>query len=309
MKVLITGGAGYIGTSLTPLLLNKGYHVKAIDNLSFGGEALIPFFSYPNYSFQKGDIRDVSSMKQALDGIDCIIHLAGIVGYPACRKYPKESREINLDANRLLLDLASKEQLILYASTGSTYGELIGELCTETTPLNPLTDYGKQKMEAEEMIMNRGNAVSFRFATAYGVSPRLRLDLLINDFTFKAVKDKTLIVYEKHFMRTFIHVRDMARSFLFTLEHFDTMNDEVYNVGDNAQNFSKEQICFMIREKIKYYLHFAEIGKDLDQRNYMVSYKKISDLGFQCNISVSEGIDELLKVAKVVEIKSPFSNV
>ena len=309
MKVLITGGAGYIGTSLTPLLLKKGYHVKAIDNLSFGGEALIPFFSYPNYSFQKGDIRDVSSMKQALDGIDCIIHLAGIVGYPACRKFPKESREINLDANRLLLDLASKEQLILYASTGSTYGELIGELCTETTPLNPLTDYGKQKMEAEEMIMNRGNAVSFRFATAYGVSPRLRLDLLINDFTFKAVKDKTLIVYEKHFMRTFIHVRDMARSFLFTLEHFDTMNDEVYNVGDNAQNFSKEKICFMIREKIEYYLHFAEIGKDLDQRNYMVSYKKISDLGFQCNTSVSEGIDELLKVAEVVEIKSPFSNV
>ena len=309
MKVLITGGAGYIGTSLTPLLLKKGYHVKAIDNLSFGGEALIPFFSYPNYSFQKGDIRDVSSMKQALDGIDCIIHLAGIVGYPACRKYPKESREINLDANRLLLDLASKEQLILYASTGSTYGELIGELCTETTPLNPLTDYGKQKMEAEEMIMNRGNAVSFRFATAYGVSPRLRLDLLINDFTFKAVKDKTLIVYEKHFMRTFIHVRDMARSFLFALEHFDTMKDEVYNVGDNAQNFSKEKICFMIREKIEYYLHFAEIGKDLDQRNYMVSYKKISDLGFQCNTSVSEGIDELLKVAEVVEIKSPFSNV
>ena len=309
MKVLITGGAGYIGTSLTPLLLKKGYHVKAIDNLSFGGEALIPFFSYPNYSFQKGDIRDVSSMKQALDDVDCIIHLAGIVGYPACRKYPKESREINLDANRLLLDLASKEQLILYASTGSTYGELIGELCTETTPLNPLTDYGKQKMEAEEMIMNRGNAVSFRFATAYGVSPRLRLDLLINDFTFKAVKDKTLIVYEKHFMRTFIHVRDMARSFLFTLEHFNTMNDEVYNVGDNAQNFSKEQICFMIREKIEYYLHFAEIGKDLDQRNYMVSYKKISDLGFQCNTSVSEGIDELLKVADVVEIKSPFSNV
>ena len=309
MKVLITGGAGYIGTSVTPLLLKKGYHVKAIDNLSFGGEALIPFFSFPNYSFQKGDIRDVSSMKQALDGIDCIIHLAGIVGYPACRKYPKESREINLDANRLLLELASKEQLILYASTGSTYGELIGELCTETTPLNPLTDYGKQKMEAEEMIMNRGNAVSFRFATAYGVSPRLRLDLLINDFTFKAVKDKTLIVYEKHFMRTFIHVRDMARSFLFTLEHFDTMNDEVYNVGDNAQNFSKEQICFMIREKIEYYLHFAEIGKDLDQRNYMVSYKKISDLGFQCNTSVSEGIDELLKVADVVEIKSPFSNV
>ena len=309
MKVLITGGAGYIGTSLTPLLLKKGYHVKAIDNLSFGGEALIPFFSYPNYSFQKGDIRDVSSMKQALDGIDCIIHLAGIVGYPACRKFPKESREINLDANRLLLDLASKEQLILYASTGSTYGELIGELCTETTPLNPLTDYGKQKMEAEEMIMNRGNAVSFRFATAYGVSPRLRLDLLINDFTFKAVKDKTLIVYEKHFMRTFIHVRDMARSFLFALEHFDTMKDEVYNVGDNAQNFSKEKICFMIREKIEYYLHFAEIGKDLDQRNYMVSYKKISDLGFQCNTSVSEGIDELLKVAEVVEIKSPFSNV
>ena len=159
------------------------------------------------------------------------------------------------------------------------------------------------------MIMNRGNAVSFRFATAYGVSPRLRLDLLINDFTFKAVKDKTLIVYEKHFMRTFIHVRDMARSFLFALEHFDTMKDEVYNVGDNAQNFSKEKICFMIREKIEYYLHFAEIGKDLDQRNYMVSYKKISDLGFQCNTSVSEGIDELLKVADVVEIKSPFSNV
>lgn len=309
MKILITGGAGYIGTSLIPLLLSQDFHVKVLDNLSLGGEALIPYFTHPHFTFQKGDIRDPSCIETAVENVDCIIHLAGIVGYPACRKYPKESREINLDANKLLLNLVHKEIPILYASTGSTYGNLIGDLCTETTPLNPLTDYGKQKMEAEQMIMERGNAISFRFATAYGVSPRLRLDLLINDFTFKAFKDKTLIVYEKEFMRTFIHVRDMARAFLFALENYRDMRDEIYNVGDNKQNFSKEQICFMIREKVDFYLHFAEIGKDLDQRNYRVSYKKLSRLGFQCNIVVSEGIDELINVLEVIEVRSPFSNV
>jgi len=309
MKILVTGGAGYIGTCLIPLLLEKGHQVRVIDNLLQGGIGMIPFFKHKEFEFMKGDIRDKAAMQKALNGVDAVIHLAGIVGYPACRKHPQMSREVNVDATKLLADLTPKEIPILFASTGSTYGKLIGDLCTETTPLNPLTDYGKQKVEGEAILQKRGNVLIFRFATAFGVSPRMRLDLLINDFTYKAVKEKTLIVYEKNFMRTFIHVRDMARSFAFGLEHYDKMRDEVYNVGDNSQNFSKEDVCLMIKKKSDYYLHFADVGKDFDQRDYMVSYDKIAKLGFKCEVSVEEGVDELIRVMDAIEVTTPFSNV
>jgi nucleoside-diphosphate-sugar epimerase len=309
MKVLVTGGAGYVGTSLIPFLFQDGHSVRVVDSLMMGGLGLLPFFSNKNFEFQRGDVREKAVMSEALKGVDLVIHLAGIVGYPACRKYPQMSREINVDATQLLVDLAGKSLPILFASTGSGYGQLIGDLCTETTPLNPVSHYGKQKVEAEKILQNRGNHVTYRFATAFGVSPRMRLDLLINDFTFRAVKDRSLIVYEKHFMRTFIHVRDMGKAFAFAIKNYDRMKNEVYNVGDSRQNLSKERVCRMILQKFEYYLHFAEVGKDVDQRNYMVSYDKIEKLGFHCGVTVEEGIDELIRAAQVIDVTNPFANV
>jgi len=309
MKILVTGGAGYVGTSLVPLLLAEGHDVRVLDNLLMGGLAMIPFFSHKNFEFQRGDVRDRETVKTALKGVDAVIHLAGIVGYPACRKFPEMSREINVDATRLLAEEAGKSLPIFFASTGSGYGQLIGDLCTETTPLNPVSNYGKQKVEGEKILGDRGNFVTYRFATAFGASPRMRLDLLINDFTFRAVKDRSLIVYEKHFMRTFIHVRDMASSFIFAVNHYNAMKNEVYNVGDSRQNLSKEQVCRMIQKKVDYYLHFAEVGQDVDQRNYMVSYDKIAKAGFRCGITVEEGIDELIRAVHAIDVTNPYANV
>jgi nucleoside-diphosphate-sugar epimerase len=309
MKILVTGGAGYVGTSLTQMLLKEGHKVRVLDNLLMGGTALLPFFAHPNFEFIRGDIREKATVTEALKGVDGIVHLASIVGFPACRKYPKMSREINVDGSKLLSDLAPKDLPIIFASTGSGYGKLIGEVCTETTPLNPLSDYGKQKVETEQIFQERGNVVIYRFATAFGVSPRMRLDLLINDFTFRAVKDRSLIVYEKHFMRTFIHVRDMAKAFTLAFNNFPKMKNEIYNVGDSRQNVSKEDICRMILKKVEYYLHFADVGTDLDQRNYMVSYDKIQGLGFTCDVTIESGIDELIRASQSIDVSNPYANV
>jgi len=309
MKVLVTGGAGYVGTSLVPQLLDEGYDVRVLDDLSMGGAQLLPFFAHKNFEFMKGDVTKREDITKAVKDVDAIIALAGIVGYPACRKFPELSRKINVYATQLLCEVAPKEVPILFASSGSTYGKLIGDLCTETSPLNPLTDYGKQKAESEQILLERGNVVIYRFATAYGISPRLRLDLMPNDFTYKAVKDRTLIVYEKNFNRTFIHVRDMGRSFVFALKNLNKMKDEIYNVGDNDQNLTKEQMCLLIKKHVDYYLHFADTGKDFDQRDYMVSYAKIERLGFKPKITIEEGVVEMVKAFEVVEVKSPYHNV
>jgi nucleoside-diphosphate-sugar epimerase len=309
VKILVTGGAGYVGSALVPQLLEAGYFVRILDNLSMGGSGIVNLFNKKNIEFIKGDIRDAKLVKRAAEGVDYIIHLAAIVGYPACRKDPKGSREINVTGTQNVVKAAGKKIPILYASTGSNYGKLINKFCTETTPLNPLSDYGKQKTKAEEIVKKNNNFVIFRFATAFGLAPRLRLDLLINDFCYRAVKEKTLVVYEREFMRTFIHVRDMGRAFLHALENFEQMNGEIYNVGDNNLNHSKEEVCRMILKKRDYYLHFADAGKDLDQRDYMVSYEKIMKTGFRCTISMEEGIDEMLKAAEVIEVKNPYTNV
>lgn len=308
MKILVTGGAGYVGTVLISMLLEK-HEVRCFDNLSWDGLPLLPFFANPRFEFMKGDIRDKEAVKKAANNVDAIIHLAAVVGYPACRKHPIMSQEVNVEGTRHLVETADIKIPIFFASTGSTYGKLIGELCTETTPLNPLTDYGRQKAQAEEIIKQRGNYIIYRFATAYGVSPRFRLDLLPNDFTYRAVKEKTLIVYEKNFMRTFIHVRDMARAFIHALDNFNEMKNETYNVGDEGQNVKKEQICLIIKKHVDYYLHFADVGKDFDQRDYMVSYEKIRKTGWKPTVTIEDGIKELIKAVEAVEIKTPFSNV
>jgi nucleoside-diphosphate-sugar epimerase len=308
MKILLTGGAGYIGTSLTSLLLKEGYQVRIIDNLLFGGDSILPFFRSPNFEFIKGDIRNKADMEEALKGQDMIVHLAAIVGYPACRKEPQLAESVNVAGTKLLSSLCSKDQIIFYGSTGSNYGS-VEVVCTEETPLNPLSLYGQTKTLAEQFLLDNNRTVAFRFATAFGISSRLRLDLLINDFTYKAVTQGYLVVYEKHFKRTFIHVYDIARSFLFAIQNADKMVNQVYNVGSNKMNFTKEDICLRIMEKTKAYVHFADIGEDADKRNYEVSYNKVNKLGYETTVSIEEGIDELIKASKAIQFRTPYTNI
>lgn len=308
MKILITGGAGYVGTSLIPQLLEKKYKVIVFDNLMFGGDPLLPFFRDKNFEFIKGDIRDKSSLSNAVKQADIIIHLAAIVGFPACRKDPELAKSVNIDGTKNLIDVCSNDQLIFYGSTGSNYGSVEG-ICTEETPLNPLSLYGQTKTIAEKMLLENRKTIAWRFATAFGVSARMRLDLLVNDFTYKALTQGYLVVYEKHFMRTFIHVFDMGRVFLFGIENSQKMIGNVFNVGNENMNYSKEEICNMIKEKTNAYIHYADIGEDADKRNYVVSYEKIKNLGFTTTITVEEGIDELIKALKVIHFRTPYTNI
>ena len=309
MKVLVTGGAGYVGSVLVPCLLERRYQVRVLDNLTYGGLGLLPYCLNPNFEFIKGDVRDPEVVRTAVWDADVIIHLAAIVGYPACKKNPQIAEEVNLGGTMNLDQARSKGQMVVFASTGSNYGHVPEGVCTEETPLNPLTLYGVTKTEAEKRLLESGNAIVYRFATAFGLSPRLRLDLMINDFVYQAVVNHQLIVYERHFQRTFIHVQDMARSILFAIDHAGQMRDEVFNVGSEAANLTKEDVALMIRQKLNYFLHFADIDKDEDQRNYAVSFSRIRSLGFETTVPVEQGIDELVRGFQLISIPNPYSNV
>jgi len=307
-NILVTGGAGCIGSTLVPALLNLDYRVRVVDNLMYGGMGLLTNFSNPNFEMIVGDIRNKKVVESALKNIDAVIHLAAIVGYPACDKYPHEAQEINYKATKQLNELRNKDQLFIFASTGSNYGHVESGICTEETPLAPLTNYGISKTKAEEAIATAPNVIIYRFATAFGLSPRLRLDLFINDLTYQALKTKHLVVYEKDYRRTFIHVRDMAKSFIFALQNSLKMIGQTYNVGDESTNLKKEDVVKILLKKLEFILNFTDSGRDADQRNYEVDYSKIKKLGYKTDISVEEGIDEMIKAFKVVTIKNPYSN-
>ena len=306
-RILVTGGAGYIGTSLVPKLLDKGYEVTIFDNLMVGGNQLLPFFRYKNFKFVHGDIRKLDELKQATKDKDVIIHLAALVGFPVCRMNPELAQEINVDGTINLIKSCTDDQVIFYGSTGSNYGS-VKDICTEETPLHPLSLYGETKTKAEQLLMERENTIAYRFATAFGVSPRFRLDLLINDFSYKCIKDGYLVVYEKNYMRTFIHVSDIAKCFVFGIDNMDKMMGNVFNVGDDRMNHSKEEVCTMIGNKTGAFIHFEEIGEDADKRNYIVSYDKISSLGFTTTISVEDGINEVINAIKVTDFSNPYTN-
>ncbi len=296
-RVLITGGAGYIGSVLTPALLNQGYQVTVLDSFLFHQASLVECCAHEHFSIIRGDCRDSQTLNQALKQADIIVPLAAIVGAPACKADQTAAKSINLDAIKLLLNLRSKAQRIVYPTTNSGYG--IGEkgkYCTEETPLRPISLYGVTKVEAERAVLDAGNGVTFRLATVFGMSPRMRIDLLVNDFVYRAVNDRTVVVFEGHAKRNYIHVRDVARAFLHALEHFDAMQNEAYNVGLSDANLSKLELCAKIKQHVPQFVYLeAPVGEDPDKRDYIVSNDKIERTGFKPAHSLDMGIRELIK--------------
>lgn len=308
MKILVTGGSGYVGSVLVPILLHTGYQVKALDNLLFKQTSMLPFFINKNFEFLLGDVRDVHMVKEAVKDVDLIIHLAAIVGAPVCAAHPELAHAVNYQGTVNIDSVRSSSQPIIFASTGSNYGKVEG-VCTEETPLHPLSVYGETKTKAEEHLRNSGNMIGFRFATAFGISPRLRLDLMPNDFVFQALRVGNLIVYQKDVRRTFIHVSDMAHAFLHAIEHYETMKNHIYNVGDESMNVTKEDVANLVKKYINFYLHFAEIGRDQDMRDYEVSYAKMRSTGYRTQITLEEGIQEIVNALKLVKQENPYSNL
>ena len=308
MNVVVTGGAGFIGSTLIPMLLAQGHSVRVLDNLMFGGQALLPYFIHPHFSFAEVDVRDKQSLQHELRHADIIIHLAALVGYPLCKKMPHDAVEVNVGGARNVIEAAPAKARLVYASTGSNYGEVQG-ICTEDTPLNPLSLYGRTKTEAEAMFLDCKDSVSLRFATAFGLAPRLRLDLMLNDFTWQALHQRYLVVYEKHFRRTFIHVRDIARAIVHVLDPQNCQGHMVFNVGHDSLNYTKEDIVRLLQKRIDFLVHFAEIGTDADKRDYEVDYTRIRAVGFETSINIEKGLNELIDGLALMRIKNPYSNV
>lgn len=306
-KVFITGGAGYIGSILTPTLLRQGYHVTVYDSLIAGGDGIINNFTEKNFNFIEGDILDKELLKKSIAGHDIVIHLAAIVGLNACRRDKDHAYAVNHIGTRNVVECLDGSQFLMYGSTGSNYGA-VKDVCTEETPLNPLSVYGKSKTLGEQEVLKYPNSTAFRFATAFGVAPRLRLDLLLNDLSYLAYTQKYIVIYEAHFMRTFIHVKDMTRVFQFAIANQEKMRGEVYNVGSNSMNFSKRDICELIKERTNCYVHYADYDGDVDKRDYVVSYDKINKIGYETTITLEEGLDELMKVFPIVSIFNKYKN-
>ena len=309
-NILITGGAGYIGSVLTKLLLDEGYNIRVLDNFRYNQNSLLDCCYNKNIEIIRGDVRDADVMKQSLQNIDYIIHLAALVGFPQCEKNTVGAKTTNLEAVRTLLSLRKSNQKILFPCTNSGYG--LGEkdkLCTEETPLNPISLYGKTKVEAEKEILENGNSITFRFATVFGVSPRMRIDLLVNDFVYRAIRDKYMVLFEGHYKRNFIHVRDVSRVFLHGIKNFDSMKDEPYNVGLSDANLSKIELCEKIKTHLPDFVFMkSEINKDPDQRNYIVSNEKIEKTGFKPKYSLDAGIQELIRAYTILQ-KPFYSNI
>lgn len=292
--VLVTGGAGFIGTTVVPLLLEKGYLVTVYDLFKYGASPLLFISNHPNLKLVKGDICDKELLQTCMEPVDAVIHLAAIVGYPACDANQDEARRTNVTGTKVLRSVLKPHQKIVYASTGSCYGA-IEETCTEETPISPISLYGETKAKGEEIVLD-ADGVVLRLATLFGLSPRPRFDLLINELTKVAMKSKHLSVYEPNFRRTFLHVRDAARAFIFALENYNAMSGNVFNVGDESMNMTKAEAVYKIQEQLPLTrITLSDDGEDKDKRDYHVSYSKISKLGFGSSINLNQGIDELIR--------------
>ncbi|MCX6702387.1 MAG: NAD(P)-dependent oxidoreductase [Candidatus Wolfebacteria bacterium] len=309
-KILVTGGAGYIGSILVPELLLAGHEVTVIDNFMYNQPSLLDVCKYETLSIVRGDVRDRDLISKYIKEAEYIIPLACIVGAPACNMDPAAAESINLGAIKIILELRTPEQKIIFPNTNSGYGVgKSGKFCDENSPLNPISFYGKLKVEAEKLILAAQNAVVFRLATVCGVSPRMRLDLLVNDFVYRAINDKCVVLFEPHFKRNYIHVRDVARAFIHAINNFDSMKNEVYNVGLSDANLSKMELCEEIKKQIPiFYFVEAKIGEDPDKRDYVVSNEKIEKTGFKPQVSIQDAIKELIKGYKIVK-RNNFANI
>ena len=296
-NILVTGGAGYLGSTMVPDLLAAGHSVTVLDNFMFKQASLNHCCHHPNFKVVKGDIRQKDTMLKLMKNADAIIPLAALVGAPLCSLDPIGATTINHDAIELMLKLLSNDQIVLMPTTNSAYGTGDKDnYCNEDSPLRPISQYAIEKVEIEKELMQHQNAISFRLATVFGMSPRMRIDLLVNDFTYRAVNDGFVVLFESHFKRNYIHVRDVSRVFQHALNNHNEMKGEIYNVGLSDANVSKKELCEHIQKQLPEFIFVDEqIRKDPDQRNYNVSNEKIESTGFDTEFSLDRGIGELIK--------------
>tara|TARA_B100001564_G_C20589812_1_gene647296 strand:- start:12 stop:950 length:939 start_codon:yes stop_codon:yes gene_type:complete len=301
MKILITGGAGYIGSTLCEYLLKNKHKVTVLDTFMFSNNSLNAYMSDKNFSVYQEDVRNIKSIKKYLSEHDVVVPLACLVGAPLCNLKEDEANQVNFQSIKAMIDNLSKDQYVIYPTTNSGYG--VGEkdkYCTEDTPLKPISVYGKTKVQAEEYIANKfPNSTRLRLATVFGASPRMRLDLLVNDFVYRATKDKFIVLFESHFKRNFIHIRDVCRAMIMSIEDQENFSGETFNLGLSDANLSKLELCLEIKKYIpKFEILESEIGKDIDKRDYIVSNEKIESKGFKPAHSINDGVEELMKLFK-----------
>lgn len=310
MKIFITGGAGYLGSVMVPRLLAEGHEVVVLDNFMYDQSPLLDLCYHPRLSLVRGDARDKKLVEKLMKGADVIFPLACLTGAPLCAKDPVGAQTILVDAVQLIVDLSSKDQRLIYPTTNSGYG--IGEkgkFCTEETPLRPISIYGRLKCDAEKAVLDSGHGITLRLATAFGASPRMRLDLLVNDFTYRAVYDRFVVLFEAHFKRNFIHTRDVAKAFMHSMDNFEKMKNEPYNVGLSDANISKLELCEEIKKHVPdFYFVEAAVGEDPDKRDYIVSNDKIEKTGFKADMSLSAGIAELVKAYQIIK-RNQYANI
>lgn len=309
-NILVTGGTGYLGSIFVPKLLEAGHKVTVLDNFMFHQVSLAHVCYHPNLSIVRGDIRIKADILPLLKQADIIFPLAALVGAPLCKQDPVGATTTNHDAIIMMLKNLSADQRLVMPTTNSAYGTGNKDnYCDETSPLNPISQYAQEKVEVEQQLMTHENAISLRLATVFGMSPRMRLDLLVNDFVYRAAYDRAVTLFESHFKRNYIHVRDVSAAFLHAIDHFDTMKGEIFNVGLSDANLSKLELCQVIQKYVPEFVYMeAPIGKDVDQRNYIVSNAKIEATGFKPAFSLEDGIIELLKGYRMVR-NSIYGNV
>jgi nucleoside-diphosphate-sugar epimerase len=307
--VLVTGGAGYLGSILSERLLDAHFRLTVVDNLMYQQCNLFHLCANQEFEFVFGDARDERFMRPLVEQADVIIPLAAVVGAPACDRDPSLATSVNLEAVRLINRLRSPRQIVIYPTTNSGYGTQSGDVfCTENTPLDPISLYGRTKTRAEEELLQTPNVITLRLATVFGVSPRMRLDLLVNHFVYAAITEGYIVIFEKDFKRNYIHVRDVADCFIHCIENSKRMAGRPYNAGLDSANLSKEELAQKIQAVVPdFYIHYAQVGSDPDKRNYVVSNQRLREAGFEAKRSLEEGIRELIKGYRMMR-RSPFKN-
>jgi len=302
LNILITGGAGYIGSELVGFFLKEGHTVKVVDTLEYEPTSLLRYVGDPNFYFKKLDVRKKEPFRHLLAEANVIIPLAALVGFPLCDKRERDAVEINFEINKWIAEVKRPEQILIYPCTNSGYGvSKSGSVCTEESPLNPVSLYGKTKVEAEKVYQDTDGSCTLRLATVFGPSSRARTDLLVNNFVLKALKDKVLVLYECEFMRNYVHIWDICRVFQFVINNWDKCKNETFNIGNDSINMNKLQLAKKIQQHIPVEIIKAEFTQDPDKRDYIVSSQKLYDLGFECKYDLDDGIRQLIKMYKLID--------